>query len=299
MSPTTHLPNAADSPAGKPASGHKAGRNLPVAITTGVLLFVAVAATLWWFHWGFILLYAAFVALGSIEVSRALSRLGMHAATGPIVGGAVLMVIASYLASQLNASRVPANTVLLASLGLIVLIALVWRMRLGMENYVQDAAASLFVIGYVPLLGSFAALMLGGSHGAARIICFIMCVMASDIGAFATGVLFGRHPMAPRISPKKTWEGFAGGIAFGMLVGAGCAAWILHMPIWMGLVFGAAMVCFGTCGDLIESLVKRCAGLKDMSNFLPGHGGVMDRLDSLLAAVPVAWLLLYLMVPGG
>jgi phosphatidate cytidylyltransferase len=180
-----------------------------------------------------------------------------------------------------------------------VLASLIWRMPKGAAGYVRDAAASMLIIGYVPLLGSFAALMLAEEQGSARVVTFLLIVVMNDTGGYAAGVLFGKHPMVPKISPKKSWEGFAGSLVFGTAAGVCMALFVLHVPFWAGIILGASLVVAGTCGDLVESIIKRDLGIKDMSSFLPGHGGVMDRLDSLLIAAPVAWLIMYLLVPGG
>ncbi len=286
---------------GTPAPRNRSGRNLPAAIGVGVGLFAAVVATLEWFHWGFVVMVAAALALGSIEVSRALKRVGMNAATVPIVVGAIAIVTGSYLAGSLPSAGIPSNTWLLVSTGLTVLTALIWRMPGGADGFVRDAAASLFIIAYVPLLGSFVPLLLASPQGGRQVVVYMLCVLASDIGGFVVGVLAGRHQMAPRISPKKTWEGFAGSIGFGMIIGVLGVTLLLGAPWWVGLMLGALLVAFGTAGDLVESLIKRDVGIKDMSHFLPGHGGVMDRLDSLLLAAPVAWLVLHVAVtlPAG
>jgi phosphatidate cytidylyltransferase len=191
------------------------------------------------------------------------------------------------------------TSVLLASLTLTVLASLIWRMPKGAAGYVRDAAASMLIIGYVPLLGSFAALMLAEEQGSARLVTFLLIVVMNDTGGYVAGVLFGKHPMVPKISPKKSWEGLAGSLVFGTAAGVCMAVFLLAVPFWVGIVLGVSLVAAGTCGDLIESIIKRDLGIKDMSSFLPGHGGVMDRLDSLLIAAPVAWLIMYLFVPGG
>lgn len=283
----------------KAATTGRAGRNLPAAIAVAAVLLVMFVATLIWFNWGFVVLAAIALALGAVEVHQALKRIGMTSAIIPIVVGTIAIVIGSYLAGQLDQDTIPSNTLLLGALGLTVLASLIWRMPGGSENFVKDAAASLFIICYLPLMGSFAALMLAADLGRERLITLLLCVIASDIGGYAVGVLFGRHPMAPKISPKKTWEGFAGSVTAGILVGVACAVYLLHVSPLVGVLLGAVLVSFGACGDLIESLIKRDVGIKDMSSFLPGHGGVMDRLDSLLIAGPVGWLVMYLTVPGG
>lgn len=282
-----------------PRPAPRAGRNLPAAITVGVLLAATVVGTLGWFHWGFTLLVAAALSLGAVELHWALRRLGMHSALWPIVVGTVAIQVGSYRASLHPEEGISAVVVLVAVLALTVLTALVWRLPQGPDGFVKDAAASLFTIAYVPLLGTAVPLMLGGELGRARVIAFIACVVANDTGGYIAGVLFGKHPMAPRISPKKTWEGLVGSIVLGVAVGVAAAIWLLHVSWAVGVLLGVAMVAFGTVGDLVESMIKRDVGIKDMSSFLPGHGGVMDRLDSLLVAAPIAWLILYLTVPGG
>ena len=133
--------------------------------------------------------------------------------------------------------------------------------------------------------------------GAARVLVFMICVVASDVGGYTAGVLAGKHPMAPTISPKKSWEGFAGSLLFGIAAGIATITYALDGDWWVGIILGVAGVVFATLGDLSESLIKRDLGIKDMGDLLPGHGGLMDRLDSLIAVAPVAWLILHTLVP--
>lgn len=281
-----------------PPKPSRAGRNLPAAIAVGVGLFGSVVVTLAWWNWGFILLVAVALSLGAVEVHNALLRVGARSEIVPIVIGTVATVIGSYYAGQHPAQQMPSNTLIIGLLAVTTLICLVLRLRGGAEGFIRDTSASLFTIAYIPLLGSTVALMLADDNGRQRIITFLLCVIASDTGGYIAGVLFGKHPMAPRVSPKKTWEGFAGSVLAAMLLGAGCAHWLLHAPWLIGAVLGLLLVAFGTAGDLVESMIKRDVGIKDMSSFLPGHGGVMDRLDSLLVAAPVAWFAMFVMVPG-
>ena len=189
--------------------------------------------------------------------------------------------------------------ILPVGVALTVMAALIWRLPKGAPGFVRDMSASLAIIAYVPLLGSFAPLMLAGERGAARVVTFLLIVVMNDVGGYVAGVLFGKHQMAPRISPKKSWEGFAGSVFFGIVAGVLMAVYGLHVPFWVGILLGVCLVSVATCGDLVESMIKRDLGIKDMSSFLPGHGGVMDRLDSLLVAAPVAWVIMYVLVPGG
>lgn len=292
------MPDASTTPAS--TKKRSAGRDLPAAIAVGVLLIALVVVTLAWFHWGFILLATVMLSLGVWELHKALETLEMHSAVWPIVGGTLAMTAGTYASARdLAWLGIPWHSTLLMFLGATVLAAMISRMFRGHEGFVKDAAASLFIIGYIPLLGSFTALLLAGENGAARMITFLLCVVANDTGGYAVGVLFGKHPMAPTLSPKKTWEGLAGSLAASIAVGIAMCVLVLHAPWYVGLVLGIALVLFGTTGDLLESTIKRDIGIKDMSSILPGHGGVMDRLDSLLVAAPAAWLVLFLMVPGG
>lgn len=295
------MPDEPAAPSTTPPTKHgRAGRDLPAAILVGVGLAGALVASLLWFNWGFVIIVTASLCLGALELHQALLKLGMRSAIVPIELGTVLIVAGSYAAAQQNTVvGLGSNTVVLVSLGLTALAALIWRMPQGHVGYVRDAAASLLIIGYLPLLGSFFSLLLAGENGPSRVVAFLLCIVANDTGGYAVGVLFGKHPMAPKVSPKKTWEGFAGSVFLAVAVGISMAIWVLHIPWWVGLVLALSLVGFGTCGDLIESLIKRDVGIKDMSSFLPGHGGMLDRLDSLLVGAPAAWLVLYLFMPGG
>jgi phosphatidate cytidylyltransferase len=190
------------------------------------------------------------------------------------------------------------------------LVTMLWLLRRGIDGYVQNATASVFTLVYVPFLGSFVALLLaeGGTNlgdsvgfgidddGVKGIIVFIVVTIASDIGGYIAGVLFGRHPMAPVISPKKSWEGFAGSAVFTVTAGWLLVVHLLDGDWWVGVCLGLIAVVMATLGDLCESVIKRDLGIKDMSRVIPGHGGLMDRLDSLLATIAPVWLLLHYLV---
>ena len=262
----------------------RAGRNLPAAIGVGVGLGGLVLATLhspW--RWGFVLVVAAAVALGVHEVVQALRRLGARPPKAPLVVGGTAMVALAYGAGA---------DALVLSLALTVLACLAWRLVDPAEGFLRDVAASAFTATYVPFLAGFAALMAVPDDGPLRVTAFIALVVCSDTGGYVAGVLLGKHPMAPTVSPKKSWEGFGGSL---LAAGAGGAIMFPTMfdasPL-LGAVFGVAVVCTATLGDLGESMVKRDIGIKDMGTLLPGHGGVMDRLDSLLPTAPVAYVLL-------
>jgi phosphatidate cytidylyltransferase len=168
----------------------------------------------------------------------------------------------------------------------------------GVADAMRDIAGGMFVALYPSFLAGFAALLLAApDDGAKRVFVFILVTVLSDIGGYLFGVLWGRHPMAPSVSPKKSWEGFTGSV-LACMVGASLAIPLaLGGPWWSGLILGALVAVGATVGDLTESTIKRDLGIKDMSTILPGHGGVMDRLDSLLITAPLTWALLSVFVP--
>lgn len=304
--PTSPGPSVSDSADGettKKRDHGRLGRDLRAAVSTGVVLAGAVVASLIFFPFGFVLIVAALMVVATIELSINLGRRGIRVATPPIAAGTALATVLPYLSGYLPATsagdRLSHTVVLLGLLGLTVIVSLGWRLPRGACGFVTDAAASLFLLAYIPLLGSFVALLLAGEHGIARVVTFILVVVMSDLGGYVAGVAFGRHPMAPQISPKKSWEGLAGSIILASVAAVLMSVFGLGASWWVGLILGPTLVMAGTIGDLVESLIKRDLDIKDMSNFLPGHGGVMDRIDSLLLAAPVAWLIMYLLVPGG
>lgn len=277
----------------------RAGRDLPAAIAVGLSLFAIVVATLTWFPPGFIALLVVLTSLGAFEVHLALERVGMSAVVIPVVIGNVAIIGGSYAAALLQpVTNLPWHVVLLGTIGATVMLALIWRMFGGAEGYARDSAASLFIIGYIPLLASFVGLILAQPHGVAKVVAVFLCISGSDTGGYAAGATLGRHKMAPNISPKKTWEGLAGSFLLAGIVGVLHVVLVMGRPWWFGVLLAVVVVIFGTAGDLIESMIKRDIGIKDMSSFLPGHGGVMDRLDSTLVAAPAAWLV-FTLAGGG
>ncbi|MEE9965619.1 MAG: phosphatidate cytidylyltransferase [Propionicimonas sp.] len=277
----------------------RGGRDLPAAIGVGLGLFGLVVVTLIWWHPGFVGLVVLMTSLGAVELHQALRKVGMTSAIVPVVIGNVVIIGGTYAAAELQQyTNIAWHVVLLGAIGGTVLVALGWRMFGGAEGYARDSAASLFIIGYIPLLASFVGLILAEDHGVAKVVLVFMGIVGSDTGGYIVGSLLGKHPMAPVISPKKTWEGLAGSFLLSGIVSVVFVATVTTWPWWYGLLLAAVVVVFGTAGDLIESMIKRDVGIKDMGSFLPGHGGVMDRLDSLLVAVPAAWVLFILLGVG-
>ena len=296
QSPPTQSPPTQSPPTQTTKDYGRAGRNLPVAIGVGVGLGAVIVLSLLFANAIFVGVVALGLAVAAVELHQNFAHRGVRSAIIPIVIGTVMIVVGSYVAGVTKNAGISNIAILLASLALTVVACLIWRMPQGSEGYLTDVTASLFIIAYVPLLGSFVALMLAADHGAAQVVTYVLVVVAGDIGGYAAGVLFGKHPMAPKISPKKSWEGFAGSLILGTAAGVVMSVLGLRTHFWVGLVLGPSLVVIGVIGDLVESLIKRDLKIKDMSSFLPGHGGVMDRIDSLLLTAPVAWLIMLLLV---
>lgn len=277
-----------------PAKDHgRAGRNLPAAVGSAIVLLAAIAASLAFWKIAFLGIVAAAVVVAIWELRQGLLAKGIDLPEQPLMVGGVVMVVVAYFYGA------PA---LVTATAVTALVVMLWLLRRGVEGYVQTATASVFTLVYVPFLGSFVALLLaeGGAtdferfgDGARGIAVFILVTIASDIGGYAAGVLFGRHPMAPVISPKKSWEGFAGSVLFCVVAGWALVVYLLDGQWWVGVALGLIAVVMATLGDLCESVIKRDLGVKDMSQVIPGHGGLMDRLDSLLATIAPIWLLLH------
>ena len=270
-----------------PPSTGRAGRNLPAAIGVGLVLGAAILVSLFTVKVLFLVLVLAAILLAVDEVAKALSTGGTKVERIPILAGTAAMLVATYF---------DGIRALLIALALSVLATIFWRMPKGSAGFVRDTSAGVFVIAYVPMMAGFAVLLSIPEDGPWRVVTFFVVVVASDTGGYIVGVLFGKHPMAPTISPKKSWEGFAGSAVACIVAGTLCVVYFLDGSWWVGALVGAVAVVSATLGDLGESMIKRDLGIKDMSNLLPGHGGLMDRLDSLLATAPFVWILLYLLV---
>jgi phosphatidate cytidylyltransferase len=275
----------------------RAGRDLRAAFASAIVLLLAIALSLLFWKPAFILIVATAVVVAIWELGRGFRAKGIDLPEQPLMVGGVVMVVVAYVWGA---------PPLVTATAVTALVTMLWLLRRGIDGYVQNATASVFSLIYVPFLGSFVALLLaeGPDHnagglddpGVQGVITFVLVTIASDIGGYVAGVLFGRHPMAPVISPKKSWEGFAGSVVFCLAAGWALVVVLLEGDWWVGLLLGAIAVVMATLGDLCESVIKRDLGLKDMSQVIPGHGGLMDRLDSLLATIAPIWLLLHYLV---
>jgi phosphatidate cytidylyltransferase len=264
----------------------RTGRNLPAAIGVGAVLGGMVLLTLLTVKATFLLYMGAAIAVALYELTGAAKTKDITIPLIPVAAGGAAMITCTY---WLGAKGV------LAATALTVVAIVIYRLLAGTAGYVKDVTAGVFAAIYLPFLASFVAAMLAHNDGPRRVITFVIVVICSDIGGYFAGITLGRgtrHPMAPKISPKKTWEGFSGSLAACLIAGWLTVTLLLHGHAWQGLLLGAAVVVAAIAGDLAESSIKRDLDIKDMGNLLPGHGGVLDRIDSLLVAAPVAWLLL-------
>jgi phosphatidate cytidylyltransferase len=276
-------------PEPEPKPGSRTGRNLPVAIGVSLLLGAFVVLTLFTVKSTFLIMMGAAVAIGAWELDRALRPRGIRLPLIPLyAGGTAVWTCAYWLGYR------PA----FAALGLTIVALFGWRLHGPAEGYVRDVTAAMFAFAWLPVAGGFVALMLSQPDGAHRVFLFVVLTICSDVGGYFAGIAFGKHLLVPAISPKKTWEGLTGSIVACLVAGGALLPILLrHGHVWQGLLLGAAVVAVATMGDLVESMIKRDLGIKDMGSLLPGHGGVLDRIDAMLVTAPVTWVLLTAFLP--
>ncbi|GAA2578315.1 phosphatidate cytidylyltransferase [Microbacterium binotii] len=274
----------------------RTGRDLILAIVIGVAIGAVVLVALVFVKWPFLIFGAGVALLGTFEFARALQASGRKVDVVPQLAGGVMILLSAYFLDL---------WLHWVSLLVAVVLIVVWRLLGQMiardgRRYaavVDDVLAGALLPVYVSFLASLALVLLRQEHGEWWVMAFLIVAIASDTGAYVTGLTLGRHPMAPRISPKKTWEGFAGAALAAVVAGILLSWLMLGLPWWSGIIFGLVILGTATAGDLGESMLKRDLGIKDMSSWLPGHGGVLDRLDSILPSAPAALALFYLLTP--
>lgn len=273
----------------------RTGRDLIVATLIGLAIGAVLIASLIFLKWAFVLFALGAAMLGIFEFGRALKGAGRKVDLIP-----QLVIGAGLVLSGLTGLWLHWVAAFVA-----VALVIVWRVMAQMfakdgrtySAVLGDVLIAGFIQLYVPFLASLCLVLLRQEGGEWWVLAFIIMAVASDTGAYAAGLSFGKHPMAPRISPKKTWEGFAGAALAALIAGVLLSLFMLGLPWWTGLVIGAVILGTATAGDLGESMIKRDLGIKDMSSWLPGHGGVLDRLDSILPSVVGALALFYLFSP--
>ncbi|MDT5012535.1 MAG: phosphatidate cytidylyltransferase [Mycobacterium sp.] len=285
--PDTGNPDATDAP-----KTPRAGRDLPAAIAVGAVLGGMAIVVLLFFPFGWLPVLAVAIPIATYEVIRRLREQGYALPVIPLLLGGQAMI-------WLTLSPFGPGGVLMGYGGTVV-VCMVWRLvGQGLAeqpvNYLRDISAAVFLATWVPLFASFSALLIFQDHGGYRVFAVIATVAFADIGGYVAGVLFGKHLMVPAISPKKSWEGLGGSMLFGITASVLIVIFLLGKPWWVGVPLGLLLVITGVLGDLVESQVKRDLGIKDMGTLLPGHGGVMDRIDAMLPSAVVGWIVLTLL----
>ena len=271
----------------------RAGRDLTRAIPVGVGLGALVIASIAFNPRAWYLVAAGAVAIGTWEVFKRLRQAQFRLPLLPLLLGGQAMVAAAFFAEAKGAFAAFAAT---------TVVVLVWRLLMAglttaPQNFLRDVSVSVFLLVWIAVPGVLGAMLADGDYGAQRVVALILLVVCSDVGGYVAGVLFGKHPMAPAVSPKKSWEGFAGSMLFAIVGGALVVVLLFDDHVLKGVLLGVLTVFTATLGDLIESQVKRDLGIKDMGTLLPGHGGFMDRLDSVLPTAVVVWIIFTYVVP--
>jgi phosphatidate cytidylyltransferase len=269
----------------------RTGRNLILATLIGLGAGALLILSLIFIKELFLVFGAAMVGFAAFELTQAFRGAGRRVPRIPTVFASLAIVPATF---WFHAGGQ------LVALAAGILLVVVWRLveeaalpakRVGGVALARDLGWSVLVQMNVTLLGSFAILLLAENGGEWWVLAFLIVVVAVDTGAYASGLSWGRHPMAPTISPKKTWEGFAGAAVAAIVAGVLVSVFMIGEPWWFGVVFGVVALLTATAGDLAESLIKRDLGIKDMSSWLPGHGGFLDRLDSILPTAAATYVL--------
>jgi phosphatidate cytidylyltransferase len=270
------------------------GRSLSKSVTVGLLLAAVFLASLLIYKELFIVFLSISTAIGAWELSSALREKNWYVPRVPAVVGSVLIMPATYFGGP--SIQWLASIAIVAALILWRTVHLIFERRKAnfqtFQRTIRDFGAAAFLVIYLPLTLSFSMLLLRRDDGHWWVLAFVTTVALIDSAGYLFGRIFGRNKLAPGVSPKKTWEGLAASIAFGTVSAVSFTVFLLGGPWWVGIIFAAALILAAVFGDLAESLIKRDLGIKDMSTLLPGHGGMMDRLDSLLPASLMTYLVM-------
>ena len=266
----------------------RTGRPLLRAILVGLLLGGALLVSLLVIKELYMIFAAALIGFATYELATALRSTGRDVPRVPTIAAAIAIVPAAFYWQDAGHWLVTLAAIAVVSL---------WRLaemirpstRVSPAALLRDLGAGVFILVYIGFMASFTVLLTAQDGGQFWTLAFLIVVVSVDTGAYASGLAFGKHPMAPVISPKKTWEGFAGSVAAALVAGILLAIFMLQQPWWVGVILALVLVVTATTGDLAESLIKRDLGIKDISTWLPGHGGFLDRVDSSLLSGAAAY----------
>jgi len=267
------------------AINKKAGRKLLPSIGVGLALIGLAWFTLSYQRALFAIVVATAVILGVRELVRAFAARSIVISFNGLTVASIGLSYAAWVGGVAG---------LAIATAIAIPLLLIRALLQGPDGFVAKATGTSFGLLYLPFLAGFLILLARPSTGFQRVMTFMILVGCNDTFGYIVGVLFGKHPLVPKISPKKTWEGLVGSLFFTMAGGALAFEYIMDIHWWIGLIVGMMIVFTATCGDLIESAMKRDLSLKDMGTLLPGHGGMLDRLDSVVLSAPAMWLALEL-----
>ena len=270
------------------------GRSLSKSVAVGLLLAAIFLLSILIYKELFIVLLSVATAIGAWELSTALREKNWYVPRVPAVVGSVLIMPATYFGGPLI--QWLASLAIVAALIIWRTVHLLFERRKAnfqtLQRTIRDFGAAAFLVIYLPLTLSFGILLLRREDGHWWVLAFVTTVALIDSAGYLFGRIFGKNKLAPGVSPKKTWEGLAASIAFGTVSAVLFTVFLLGGTWWVGIIFAAALILAAVFGDLAESLIKRDLGIKDMSTLLPGHGGMMDRLDSLLPSSLMTYLVM-------
>ena len=270
------------------------GRSLSKSVAVGLLLAAIFLSSLLMYKELFIVFLSVSTAIGAWELSTALREKKWYVPRVPAVVGSVLIMPATYFGGP--AIQWLASIAIVAALIVWRTVHLLFERRKAnfqtLKRTVRDFGAAAFLVIYLPLTLSFGMLLLRQDDGQWWVLSFVTTVALIDSAGYLFGRIFGKNKLAPGVSPKKTWEGLAASIVFGTVSAVSFTVFVLGGEWWVGIILAAVLILAAVFGDLAESLIKRDLGIKDMSTWLPGHGGMMDRLDSMLPASLMTYLVM-------
>jgi len=269
----------------------RTGRNLLGAIVAGLLFGAFVLVSLIIFKWLFVIFAVVVLGICTLELANAMRVRGWYVPR-------ILSVVVTVVSMPVAFFGGLVMTAIVIALGTVIILV-TQIITSDRAAYVDKAPlrqrmfAAMFVQAYVSVLGGVCVNLVAHDDGQWWVLAFLIVVVSIDTGAYVTGLLFGKHLMAPRISPKKTWEGFAGAGVISLISGGLVVTLMLHLPLWFTPIFSIPILFSAVWGDLGESQLKRVIGVKDMSNWLAGHGGFLDRLDSILPTALVVFVIYF------
>ena len=259
------------------AINKRAGRKLLPSILVSLALLTLIFGSINLEPKLFLALICIVITLGVRELTHAYCTGGIELPDLPIMAIALIILIASWFGGTEG---------LAVSTGLSIPILMFLLLLISQKDFIKRSTSAVFAVFYLAFLGGFILLLANHADGGKRILALVILIACNDTFAYLSGVLFGKHKMAPTISPKKSWEGLIGGLIASAIGGSLVFHYAFSAHWFVGPAVGVMAVVTATCGDLIESAIKRDLAIKDMSNLLPGHGGIMDRLDSALFTAP-------------